>query len=311
MQPYLLSEKKIVARPTMTVANGSYGVILSEKSSGELAIQWVHCREQFQGYDIKKFGMLFSHANGKTESIARFINIIETQKLNHQSISVFAPTNLPGMTWIKPADFWTFQTEHRGPIRKSLFTALLRSAMSYNIEKDNFNKALFSIDYTKNTKAAVEYFFQGNTWVTPKGSMHSGWYDMFRNASTEVIGQSLTKKPISKVELLQFLLGRLEIKSPEIFVTQIESQEPNDSSLLAHALTLLHSTKEQIIEGYKKKRKSLVSMLGEALQRLELSEEEAIKAFKRSKLAPKISITEEPEPKAKKIIKVPKRRKRA
>ncbi len=77
-------------------------------------------------------------------------------------------------------------------MRRSLFSLLLRVAHKYSMEKDNFEEALYSIEMTKQSRSAIEYFLSGHTRY--KGKMR-GWYNQFghpkRRPDSERLGKLL------------------------------------------------------------------------------------------------------------------------
>jgi len=62
-------------------------------------------------------------------------------------------------------------------MKRSLFTALLRSGMEYTPTKLNFEEALFSHQYLEKTEYAVRRFLKGYTKYTGR---QTGWYKQFR-----------------------------------------------------------------------------------------------------------------------------------
>jgi len=94
-----------------------------------------------------------------------------------------------------------------------LFTILLRCGQDYDIEKDNFEEALYKNKYVKETKIAVQQFINGYTWY--KGE-NTGWRNKFRNMSAKDIETVLTKKPISEEQLLNFACLELNVSKKEL-----------------------------------------------------------------------------------------------
>ena len=152
---------------------------------------WYVCRDLFHGvlYNLKFF--FFSHDLGKGHCIAAFIKKVE-EKLDIQPRSEFGPTQRKTIMWIKPSKWWTGRT-----MRRSLFTILLRCGDAYNPNKDNFEKALFSYSYAKNTKIAINRFLAGYTDYTGK---KRGWYKQFSEIT--IFG----KEPITEEEINRLLI---------------------------------------------------------------------------------------------------------
>jgi hypothetical protein len=57
-------------------------------------------------------------------------------------------------------------------MKRSLFTILLRCGQNYDFVRGNFEEALNSVSYARNTQYAVKRFLEGNTKYT--GNMR-GW----------------------------------------------------------------------------------------------------------------------------------------
>jgi hypothetical protein len=196
MDEKIFCDKKNFVRPTYAVKAGSYSLVNGDRPTG-----WVYCRDSFQGQSTNMKEMLFCHKAGISENIALFIFKIETI-LRHTKLTYCGPTNINRFMWIRPAAFWT-----RQPIRRSLFTALLRAAQKYDPAKENFEAALYSNQYLRASKPAVQRFLAGYTWY--KGHA-TGWDNAFRGLESEEVTKLLTLKPIKDQELLKFateLLG--------------------------------------------------------------------------------------------------------
>ena len=91
--------------------------------------------------------------------------------LDVQPRSHFGPTQRKTIMWIRPSRWWTVKA-----MRRSLFTILLRAGSNYNMDLDNFEEALYSNQYSLNTKYAVQRFLAGNTLYVGK---KRGWYKQF------------------------------------------------------------------------------------------------------------------------------------
>lgn len=112
----------------------------------------------------------FSHETGKTRAVATFMGKVENMvKVGPKSH--YGPTQRKTICWVAPSPWWT-----RMAMRRSLYTILLRCAQNYKIELDNFEEALFSERYTKETKYAVHRFLAGNTTYT---GHRRGWFNQF------------------------------------------------------------------------------------------------------------------------------------
>jgi len=131
-------------------------------------IQWHYCRDIFhpQLYNLDLF--FFSHDPNKGHCVASFMEKIE-YKLNIDS--EYGPTQRKSIMWIRPSRWWTIR-----PMRRSLYTILLRCANNYSPKKNNFEEALFSDPYANATKYAIERFLSGYTAYT---GTKKGWLDQF------------------------------------------------------------------------------------------------------------------------------------
>jgi hypothetical protein len=144
----------------------------SLETNGEKPLHWDHCREQFLGrFKEDVSGFYFSHKIDKSIDIAAFIlkfeNILSTE-IKDFHFSRFSRTERETVLWVEPSDFWK-----NCILKKSLLTLLLRCGANYEIIKDNFDNALFGIEYSENkyvrdTKNAVVRFLFGFTKFSGK-----------------------------------------------------------------------------------------------------------------------------------------------
>lgn len=206
--PFWGAEKKFT-KPDYNLGNGYFAKIDSYTDTSLTPNSWQSCRETFQNY-LPMTALLMCHEPNIGRNIAEFMNIFET-RMGHQKITVCGPTNWNRVTWIIPAKFWVDK-----PMRFSLLTALLRAAVRYVPAEENFDKALYSYNYTKGTKAAIEMFMQGRTWY--KGDVN-GWYRQFQGVkSEEELKKLLTRKPISPNDLMNFALEKLGISKNDLII---------------------------------------------------------------------------------------------
>lgn len=133
---------------------------------------WFDCRELWhtQLYNLNLF--FYTHKSNTGLDIAHFLFKIE-DLLRLKKKSKFGPTQRKTIMWIEPSRWWT-----KPPMRRSLFTILLRSAGNYSLNEDNFAEAIFSNFYAAQTKSAIEWFLKGNTKYVGK---KIGWYKQFGN----------------------------------------------------------------------------------------------------------------------------------
>lgn len=121
-------------------------------------LQFEHCREKFAAiFNENTTGFFFKHSPSKSKDVASFI--IKTEDILQNLIfSEFAETNKDSIVWVCPSMFWK-----QCPMRRSLFTALLRAGDAYNADIDNYEAALFGQSYLQQTKKAVIRFMLGFT----------------------------------------------------------------------------------------------------------------------------------------------------
>jgi len=153
---------------------------------------WFGCREYFAEYfDDKRSYFFFSHKKGETKNIAAFFNIFEKKlKLNKKSRSKFYLSNNSNVTVVNPSRWW-----RQAEMRRQLFTILLRSAVKYDTKKRNFEEALFSYIYAKQTKAAILRFLKGYTYFKYDQDYFEGFRDYFQNAPENELEEILIKPP--------------------------------------------------------------------------------------------------------------------
>lgn len=140
---------------------------LEPEPSQFASLHWDHCREQFLGKFKKDTpGFYFSHKQNCRVNIAGFIlkfeEIIRAENAE-VSPTIFCETERDTAMWIEPNSFW-----RNCIMKKSLFTLLLRCASNYDVEKDNFDDAIFGCNYKENkyareTKSAIMRFLFGFT----------------------------------------------------------------------------------------------------------------------------------------------------
>jgi len=162
-------------------------------------VLWYECRETFHRHCPRVREFLFCHrrdihndGTGTSERIAEFVKKIES-KLKVQPRSELCPTQYRMIVYVKMSPWW------RKSIRRSLFTAFLRAAQTYN--GHNFYESLFDKKhdlnnfYTQNTEAAVRRFLDGH--IHYKGWV-AEWWDAFYGTNDY--------KPHSESELRKLLV---------------------------------------------------------------------------------------------------------
>jgi len=146
---------------------------------------WFDCRELWhsQLYNLNLF--FYTHKANTGRDIATFISKIE-DSLDLRVRSNFGPTQRKTIMWIEPSKWWT-----KPPMRRSLFTILLRSAAYYSIDRNNVEESLYSNFYAIKTRPAIEWFLKGNTVYTGK---KTGWYKQFCEPNNVVLSKLLVSE---------------------------------------------------------------------------------------------------------------------
>lgn len=124
------------------------------------------CRDQFHKAFASCSNVLLVHYN-RGAFVAEFIGRIE-EILKLRNKTEVGPTQRRIICWLEVAPFWMAQS-----MRRSLFTSLLRAATEYT---GDFEKAIESQKYLRETNLALERFFAGYTHYT--GRLY-GWYNVF------------------------------------------------------------------------------------------------------------------------------------
>jgi len=161
------------------ITAGSFSLIDHIYGRQVYANGFVYCREYFQDEACRVRRFLFSHRSGCGENVAHFIKKVE-RRLNLIEHSKFYSTNRRTVTMVRPNPWWMDTS-----MKKSLFTILVRAGSRYEPDLDNFDSALFSIEYSSNTKYAVQRFLLGYTkytgkvrgWVAQFWEGTGDWYD--------------------------------------------------------------------------------------------------------------------------------------
>jgi hypothetical protein len=191
--------KKIVKQYNSKPEINSYAI-------EDVNLTWHACREDFSKiFKANSTGLYFSH-NNKSQNISSFIEKTEDvliQAANHKiSKSLFFETNFHFALWIEPSEFWM-----HCPVKRSLFTLLLRCGSFYNF--NNFENALFSQDYCKITKPAIQRFLYGFTQFKFENEVFEGigkgWVSYFANQSVEIVCEKLIMP--SNIPNIKFLIG--------------------------------------------------------------------------------------------------------
>jgi hypothetical protein len=205
----LKNEPRIIRESLSKPEAGSFAVQPEDNES----LEWIHCRDTFSSSFTKETeGFYFSH-NVDRKRIASFVEkteIILEQRMApaaqlrlfadgptaHFHASLFQPTNRDHATWVEPCGFWK-----QIYIRRSLFTLLLRAGQRYDPTADNYEEALYSIDYLKSSKDAVMRFLFGFTDFHVD-QWSCGWAATFCHKDIEEIRTKLISKDNTEVSLI-------------------------------------------------------------------------------------------------------------
>jgi hypothetical protein len=203
-----VNEKEVEKKPFIPLIGEPVKIATTEKYAGKFALlnystnntsahipSWVACREVFGGHFTKKTeNFAFSHKPKCGINIAAFFARFEDQLKLKKNRTLFTLTDKNNIIIVIPSLWW-----RKYLVRRSLFTILLRAAQAYVIERDNFEDALFSDPYAKETKIALRAFLKGQTFAKKKMLLYSGWKATFANKrEPEVL--NILQKPPKKLE---------------------------------------------------------------------------------------------------------------
>ncbi len=176
--------------PTKTIKSLSFGGSNGSFSIDKARLEFHTCRERFaEVFNSKTEGIYFAHEKGNGENVAQFIKKTEEiLQINPQRRSRFALTNRETILWVGPSKFWT-----ECPMKRSLFTILLRAGLSYKIKTDNYEEALLKQSYASYTLPAVQRFMFGFTRFAAKATKHDGWYTTFYLTDQKAVRRLLVK----------------------------------------------------------------------------------------------------------------------
>jgi hypothetical protein len=180
-------KKDVVASASINVKPGSFAL-------ESTPLRFETCRERFaKQFNENKKEFFFKHSPDKGIEVATFVNKIE-DLLSLDEKSKFSETNRNTILWVECSTFWS-----QCPMRRSLFTILLRAGMLYETKKDNFEESLFSEKYVKRTKRAVMRFlfgfteYSGTSIVSNSGVIpyNTGWVTVFEKKDDDFLISNL------------------------------------------------------------------------------------------------------------------------
>jgi hypothetical protein len=193
-----IDHKDEIAYGYYTPTNRSFGVSWGKrKGNGPTRIgEWITCREEFHNYNRRRLRFYFCHRFRPLigRNISEFFDKIEDRlKLVEKDRSRFGPTDKEDVTWVEMSEWWKCHS-----MRRSLFTALLRQSIDYNAqaESNNFDAVLYEGQYTSGTRAALNRFFEGNTYYW---GGHCGWVQAFNPSEWDWVGYTKPKIDVTNV----------------------------------------------------------------------------------------------------------------
>jgi len=181
---------KVEFSPTKNFALDEAPPQIGSFAVDEPTVNWYKCREQYANkFSTDCTGMFFSHERGHehSERVAYFMSVVE-EILDLKERSKYAKCTKNFAMWICPAPFW-LDCE----MKRSLYTILLRCGLEYDVDKNNFETALYSVNYLNETKLAVMRFLFGFTKYSPDSTTGyvKGWWTEFKNKSEDQIKKQL------------------------------------------------------------------------------------------------------------------------
>ena len=155
-------------------------------------LQFETCRERFaKSFSSVVEGFYYKHKPDGGRNVAAFLLRTE-EVLREKTYSTFAETNRESILWVEPSNFW-----RRCSMRRSLLTILLRCGILYDVERDNYEEALFNQEYVIPTRRAVMRFLYGFTrYRSPELASDStiqvrGWKSVFESKGESDIKEML------------------------------------------------------------------------------------------------------------------------
>lgn len=182
-------------------------VVVSEKQNrpkaGSFSIKanpldWMYCRERFDTFFTCNTKQFFFSCDSKTnpKPIAQFIWKTE-EILGQNKRTEFCKTNRNYCLAIHPSDFW-----RQCPMRRSLLTILLRCGIKYIPGENNYEDALFSQRYLKDTENAIRRFMFGFTKLWETNKVSYTWVASFKNVDIDVCRKRLLSPDIPQEGML-------------------------------------------------------------------------------------------------------------
>lgn len=169
----------------------SLGIVTDNK------VEWLSCRETFHNKSTEIDSFIFCCGKDHTNRVLEFINTVEQIcKVPEENRIKIRKTNMSGVIYVGMSDWWKYR------VRRSLLTALLRCGINFHDNSANgFEFALWSMNYTLNTRLAINRFLGGYTSCKlKKDTIFNGWVSFFFNMPAAKIEKILVKPKKKKKE---------------------------------------------------------------------------------------------------------------
>jgi hypothetical protein len=170
------------------------GLTKEGKSRGFKYPQWYGCRESFlRSLPSQLQSFAFSHKSFKNRNIAAFLaEFQDRMKLPKKDRVVLVKCDRVSnrkTSFVYFSDWWKSHM-----VRRQLLTILLRCGAFYDPKKKNFDEALKSVNYSRNSLEAIQLFIEGYTTLKEgiKMDYYHGWNSRFWNLSRETAKEFLT-----------------------------------------------------------------------------------------------------------------------
>jgi hypothetical protein len=148
---------------------------------------WYKCREQFAKHFSKDTNGFYVSLEHECSNIGlpEFLAITE-DLLSIEEPSVYQKSTNPVAIFVRPSEFW-----RSCPIRRSLFTILLRAGLAYRPRYNTWEDAIYTQEYIRITRKAVLRFMYGSTKFVPGERDRAGWVTTFRHCTEDEIRRKL------------------------------------------------------------------------------------------------------------------------
>lgn len=148
---------------------------------------WYKCREMFAKQFSENIDGFYCSLEKEcsADGLPEFLAITE-DILKIESPSVYQKSTHPLAIFIRPSSFWK-----TCPIRRSLFTILVRAGLAYRPQYNSWEDAIYTQDYIKITRKAVLRFMYGCTKFVPGERDRAGWVTTFRHCNEDEIRRKL------------------------------------------------------------------------------------------------------------------------